>query len=389
LKVAILANDRASYIRPTADGLARMLTRCGAEPEVFYKGHHLLALRQSVDASSLRSLAGSAYDLIPVRRAFDDFVQRLAGVDLIVVVAAVPLNFSSSALPNIEALRARLPAIPIVNYDLHYLPTLDSWSRFLLRHEKTKLADYHLKIFAKGSFGLERFDWYLTVAPTTNISLAPDRHPISVIGLDIDDGSLYPDQQGRFTALVDFVQPRDDYLGERKIQLEALRLAGVDHVTLEGEYSMEAIRAIYRGTGLYFLSACESFGLPICELQACGSQVFMPSAFWASPHWLGNDHYAPREPVFSPNFVVYERDPVQLADRIRAAAESFDPSRVLETFREYQPDLLHGDSAALADFLDRMESGAIHARLHSSHANVGRQRGHVTEPGAGTGVAVG
>ncbi|MEO5902453.1 MAG: hypothetical protein ABIQ55_00400 [Gemmatimonadaceae bacterium] len=373
MRIAILANEKASFIQPIAEGLARMLRSCGAEPVLVLDGLENLALRQSVDFTSVKSFAGSAARLSASRRSFDEFVTRLEGVDAIVVVANVPISFSRSVFPNIEVLRDRLPNVPIVNYDLHYLPTLDSWARLLLRGEKTKLGARDLAIFKKGGFGLERYDWYLMAAAGTELALPPGPQPFSLIGLDLDDGTLFPGQNGEFRALIDFEQNRGDYPGYRAAQLDALRLAGVNYTVLDGSYSRDEIRAIYRRSSIYFLASAESFGLPICELQACGAKVFLPNAYWAASHWLGEDLHSERTPALSPNFVIYEDNARSLAKRIGEVRDSFDPGEVRGTFKAYQPQLLHGDLIALKAFLTRLESGEIHSRVHLQHAGIGRE----------------
>ncbi|MEO8578030.1 MAG: hypothetical protein ABI556_15075 [Gemmatimonadales bacterium] len=372
MRVDILANDRASFIRPMAEGLQRMLVDCGAEPRLHYDGLSNLMMRQKPDFSSARSLAGSTLRLSQSRRAFEEFVEQLRGTELIVVVANVPGSFSPGLMPNVELLRARFPDVPIVNYDLHYLPTLDSWGRFLLKGERTQLSATDLAVFSKGQFGLERYDWYLMASVGTEIPLPQGPHPYSLIGLDLDDGTLYPDQRGQFRALIDFEQNRFHYPEYRKLQLEALQLSGVDYDVLERPYSMEEIRAIYRRTSIYFLASAEGFGLPICELQACGSLVFAGDPYWPASHWLGDDYYAKREPKLSPNFVVYEKDAGRLAERIRQAAADSDPHAVRAAFEKYQPQLLHGDRESVRDFLDRVSAGDVHPRLHREHAAVGR-----------------
>jgi glycosyltransferase involved in cell wall biosynthesis len=242
MKVAILAGDRPSYVRPLAEGLFRMLEACGAEPVIHYEELTHLGLWQSVDTTSLRSIAGSTLRLIPSRRAFNEFLERVSDADLIIVVLHVPASFAKTVYPNIETLRERMPNVPIVNYDMVFLPT--------------------------------------------------------------------------------------------------------------------------------FLAFTESFGLPICELQACGCRIYMPDPHWASSHWISENGYGPREPKYSSNFVVYENDAELLAERIREEARTFDPAAVRATFERVQPQLLHGDRAALSDFLARVEDGTIHSRLHKSHVGV-------------------
>lgn len=372
MRIEILANDRASFIKPMAEGLGRMLSSLGATSRVHYDGIAQLMRTQSVDTSSFRSLVGSSGRLLSNRRHFAQFVEDMRGADAIVVVSNVPGCFSPTLLPNIEQLRKKLPGIPIVNYDLHYLPTLDSWARVLLRDEKTKLSAEDLKIFSKGKFGLERYDWYLMAAVSTPIPIPAGPQPFSLIGLDLDDGSLFPEQGSEFRVLLDFEQPRADYPRYRRVQLEALRIAGLAYEILEGSYSREEICAIYRKSSVLLLASAEAFGLPICEVQACGALVFLPDAYWASGHWLGTDYHNVREPRLSSNFVVYEDSPERLAAELQQAARAMNPARVREVFLDLQPELFHGNRDELADFLGMLESGKIHSGLHGSHRQIGR-----------------
>jgi glycosyltransferase involved in cell wall biosynthesis len=146
----------------------------------------------------------------------------------------------------------------------------------------------------------------------------------------------------------------------------------VGYIALEGSYTTAEIRQIYRESSIYFLASSEAFGLPICELQACGAKVFLPDPHWASSHWLGKDYFIEREPELSPNFVVYENDPHALSHRIREVADSINPAEVRATFERVQPELFHGDMSELTRFLEMIDSGAIHSRLHEQHATIAR-----------------
>ena len=326
----------------------------------------------SVDFSSARSLVGSSTKLVGNRREFSSFVDRLRGTDVIVVVAAPPGAFSPSLFPNIEVLRQLMPDTPIVNYDLHYLPMLYSWAKLILRDEETKLAPEHLAFFKKGKFGLERYDWYLMVSVGSHTVLPPGEHPYSLIGMNLDDGSLYPQQNGEFMALLDFDVTEFHYPEMRKLQLEAVKKSGVKYQKLEGRYPRSEIRAIYRKAGAFLMSRSEAFGLPVSEVQACGSLVFLPDPHWAAAHWLGDNFYIKREPSLTSNFVVYENDVDALAASLQSASENFDPLRARETFIREQPQLYYGDGVELSKFLERVQNGEIHSRLHSEHYPIGR-----------------
>ena len=371
MRVDILANDKASFIKPMGEGLARMLTRCGAEPRLHYDGIERLMRRPSIDASSLRSFAGSLAHLRSSRKQYADLVDSLEGTDVIVVVAHVPASFSPSMLPNVELLRRSFPNVPIVNYDLVYLPSLDSWSRAILRDEATRLTPENLKLFARGKFGMERYDWYLLASVGGYMPLENIEHPYSIIGIDIDDGQLYPEQK-EFSVLVDFPQTRGDFPKYREVQLKALEMAGVKYEMLEGRYSRPELLSVFRRSSVLLLAHAESFGLPISEAQACGCRIFTPDPHWATAHWLSAEYTTKREPTLSSNFVVYQNDPESLAGDLKRAHDSFNPQQVRSTLENVQPRMFRGDTDILGSFLERVKSGQIHPSLHESYSRIGR-----------------
>jgi hypothetical protein len=116
----------------------------------------------------------------------------------------------------------------------------------------------------------------------------------------------------------------------------------------------------------------ESFGLPIVEVQACGGQIFTPRAEWAGAHWMKDDLSEPGAGEHSSNFIVYENSVDSLVEELIVARDAFDPHARLATFREQQPHLLQGDLTAVSEFLNDLERGKIHSRLHREHARIGR-----------------
>jgi hypothetical protein len=373
MRVDILANDRASFIQPMAEGLARMLEQVGATPRVHLDGLAHLMRALSIDLATPRSFAGSTLKLARNRREFSAFVEKLRDTDLIVVVANVPGAFSPSLYSNIERLREMLPKVPIVNYDLHYLPMLTSWSKMILLDEETKLAPENLKFVTRGKFGLERYDWYLMVSVGTEVLLPKGPHPYSIIGMNLDDGSLYPGQDGEFMALLDFDANALHYGEMRRIQDEAVRKSGVKWMKLEGRYPRAEIRGIYRKAGAFLMARTEAFGLAVSEVQACGSKVLLPDPYWAVAHWLGDNFYEEREPRLTSNFVLYENSVDSLSASIQSLAESFDPDSVRETLLREQPQLYYGDLSELRSFLDRVANREIHSELHREHYPIGRR----------------
>lgn len=372
MKLAIMANEKDSFVRPLAEGLARMVKSCGVTAEIHYDGLEVLSLPLGLRSLSPRAVAGFALKSAGYRKRFDEMVQQLAGADAIVVVAHVPASHSRHAHVNIERLRTRLPDVPIVDYDLIYLPTVEKWSAAMLRGDHSDISADEMRLIEPAPFGMERFDWYMVGSPVSEVPMPPGPQPYSRIGIDIDDGTLYPDQGGTFHVLVDFEQTRKNYPSFRDVQLEAVKRAGVSFEILQGRFTRQEIREKYRKSAALLLAHRESFGLPIIEVQACGGQIFTPKPEWAGAHWIKNDLARPGPGSHSSNFVVYENTVDALAGELIAARDAFDPAARLETFRSAHEHLYHGDREALRGFLSRLESGAIHSRLHRQHADIGR-----------------
>lgn len=371
MRIAILANEKDGFVRPLAEGLARMCEDCDATPEIFFDGLETLSLPLRLQKPTPRGVARFVFRSPKYRKRFANLVERLRPADLIVVVAHVPASLSKRALGNLELLRKRLPEIPIVNYDLVYLPTVQRWGQAMLKGDLSDISREECDLLRPKPFGMDRYDWYLVASPVSEIPMHGGIRPYAHIGLDIDDGSLYP-EQSEFHVLVDFEQRRKDYPLYRKVQIDALERSGVSYEVLSGRYTRSEIRAKYRKASALLLSHRESFGLPICEIQASGGQVFTPRSEWAGAHWLKPDDGAAGPGEHSSNFVVYRNTVEDLVGEIKAARDSFDPAARLRTFRESHPQLYRGDRAALADFLGKVKSGRIHSRLHDEHAPVGR-----------------
>ncbi len=351
VRVAILGNRDDSFVRPMSEGLERMVTRAGGQPDLIDTG--LEALRR-LGRQNVRTELRKLIREVPSERRF---VDRLRACHVIVVVDSAPRPFLRGVW-QIEELRRLLPEKPIVLYDLSYLGTRPSMPRWLREGNLEKGLP-------PGGFGLERFDWYLCASVVTEVGFPPDPQPCTVVGLDVDDLSLWPERKREFRALIDFEDPSDD--GNRALQIRACEDTGTPYTALRGQYAIEDIRQIYRQTSLYFLPARQSFGLPICELQACGSYVLTPSAAWAPSHWLKTDLSVPGPGTLSPNFVVYGNGGGSLEDVIARLRTDYDPQRVFDTFLRFHPQLFRGNVPGLARFLEQIASGEIHSERHHDH----------------------
>jgi hypothetical protein len=352
MRLAILANNKNSFPKVMAAGLNRMLARIGVESSVFYYGldgiedKSYLAERRTLP-SRLR-LAGATWRL-------GRLVHKLRRYDAIVIVGHNPAAFMRRFW-NDQQLRGLLPDIPIILYDLVYLGTRGKWVQWL------REGNPAMGIPNAGNFGLERYDWYLSISAVSEHGLPKGKQRLSVIGVDLDDGSLRAGEQNGFVALLDF--QRTDHLDERRMQIQALTEANVKWIELRGEYSTSQIRAIYRKCSAYFIAHRESFGLPICELQACGSVVFSPYADWCPSHWMKDDITIDGPGRLSENFRIYNNDPRSLGSQLRELSAVHDAEYVRRVFFRDQPQFLYGDLDQLQQFADMLRAGKIHSNLH-------------------------
>ena len=339
MKIAILGNLKPGYICPMTQGLASMLAEIRIDASVFPYGLNLL-----YQSSGIKGFIKYA--------AFRPYMSRLAEFDAIIVIQHLRDAFRTSLL--VEQLRVLLPHRPILLYDLTYLPTVGRWGPWM------EPAGEELWGSGPDTYrGLTRYDWYLCVSQHNRLPMPSGDQPVSEIGIHLDDGSLFPEQNGTFRALIDF--EREAYPNERRIQLEALEETGTEYVVLQGQYPIADIRAIYRTCSIYFLAHMESFGLPICEVQACGCRVMTPDAGWCDAHRLSRPNTSAELP---PNFIVYENDKAKLVEEINRLKRSPPPQTVMDQFRQYHGHFLTGNLDALQNVLDRISRGEITAQSH-------------------------
>jgi hypothetical protein len=365
MRIAIMADTADNFVKPRAEGLHRMLNQIGISSTVFYDGLFFLDHKlpeTKIRFSGAKDLVKSVIHAVnpPLKARFNARWKELAGYNLMVVVETVPTAYLTYHLQRVEEVRSRFPDMPIVLYSSIYLSTIGEWVRFL-----KKGNDYHG--FIKGSchYGLERFDWYLIGSATTELPMPKGFQPLTVIGCDLNDGTLFPEQEGKFRALIDFERP--NHMAERAIQILALEKTKTDYTVLHGRYPMSEIRKIYRQSSIYFLAHLEAFGLPIAEVQACGGKVYTPYSRWAWAHYHKPDLTVRGPGTLSENFVVYNNDMDELCSKIEADKKAFDPQQNLERFRREDGKFLDGDMDQLKAFVEQVKNGTIHSRLHKEH----------------------
>lgn len=361
-RIALFAADTNGFVKPMAMGLARMLVSVGASVDIVWDGlDRLRALPRPMPwprapRAALRRLARRTLIDAPTVAAF---AARFRRYDAVVVVNSVPEAFFRSFFCD-QMLRSLLPHTPIVLYDVFYLPTRGHWWKWL------RDGNPEAGIPAADQWGMQRYDWYLCASVVSEVPMRPAPQPCSIVGLNLDDGTLYPAHQGKFVALIDFAQKHHER--ERALQVAACEATDTPYIALAGRYSIAEIRQIYRRCSAYFVGFRESFGIPICELQACGSYVFLARAHWAPSHWLKPDLSVDGPGTLSSNFVVYDNDEAQLIDALRRVKATYDAQHVVTTFQQSHPQFFWGNLDAARDFRDKIRAGEIHSRSHEAYA---------------------
>lgn len=118
---------------------------------------------------------------------------------------------------------------------------------------------------------------------------------------------------------------------------------------------------------MFFLSFRERFGLPIVELQQCGSYIVAPYKDWVPSHYM-KDVYESGLGELTDNFIVYEGNKELLKEHISRVKASFDATSVVDRFKKSQPHLYCGDRAELARFIDMIRAKDITSNSHESYS---------------------
>lgn len=356
LKTAILTNRADSFYKPLAEGLSRMFAQIGVESYVLYDGlASLPKLRMPEDRriSDWKERLRRTAREWDSRRSYRHLLDQLRTVDFVVMVGHVPTAYWEGLFDD-KRFRRDVPHLPIVLYDLVYLPTRGLWPKSILECSSTYGTP-------KGRhWGLNRYDYHLCVTEMSEWEVPSCAKTFSQIGINLVDPSLVVEPKAELVALIDFERP--DYLYERAIQVLACKEAGIRFKVLHGHYRSDAIRAIYRSASFYFVAHRESFGLPILEVQACGAVVLTPYGDWCPSHYLARPERKDSGPLPS-NFIVYNNDRQQLVNELHRL-------RRVDSLQREQPHFYYGDTEELARFVDLVRTGKINPHSHKEYPNL-------------------
>lgn len=268
---------------------------------------------------------------------------KLRKYDLIVLSECIP-NAYWRGYYNIEKIKKILKK-PVALYEVYYLGNSITHTKLL------KDAGHH---------GLERFDWNFSVSDIAEIRNEPTSSSRwSNIGLHIAQCGIKPIMKKDIIALIDFTQEGFDVC--RREQLEVLKsFPQIKLVYLNGEYSMEEIREIYKNASLFFVQFPEAFGVSIAECLSAGCQIIVKDTNWAMSWRLQNQN---KEEYLPECFYVYD-NVVNLQNYLQEYISNYNPEvnpfKVYDTFIKYYSNFYYGQKDHLLNSFHQIDNNKMY-----------------------------
>lgn len=261
-------------------------------------------------------------------------LRTLRQFDALIISECIPNAFSEQ-LYNIAALKQATKK-PVFLYEVYHIEN----------------APTKLNAFTDKASLLKTYDGYLYVSSVTETKV---HNPFIGFktGLQSEKWNLKPTAKAGLLALVDFAQPGFEHFREQQIRM--LEKAGIAFHCLEGSYTVNKIRQIYKRSSLFFVQFPEAFGLPILECLNCGVQIFTPNSGWPMS-WRLNDTPAVHGPGLLPNcFTVYEDDE-DLYQKLISFKKNYHfaetPKKIFDEFKSCYPDFYYGNRQGVKSFID-------------------------------------
>ena len=364
MRIAILSDDSASYTKPMAISLGKMLNKINIKNEIFYNGTSALNFKIKKNLSDrTKEIAKKIINLfikdryiIPSFKELLILKKKLIKFDAAIFCAHMPETLAKKFYNGLDYLKKNIK-IPIINYDLCFWATRGrGWIKKLKKENKYG-----------GFYGFNRFDYFLSVSNISEIPMKKIRWPMSVIGGDFRNQNLLP-RQKIFKALVDF--KRNNCTIERDIQIKVLKKLNIPYTILSKRYKHSEICKIYSEHSIYFLAHRESFGLPIVELQNCGCYIFTPYKRWAPSHYINKNIYSRGEGNLNSNFIIYNNDPLLLEKKIKEIRSNYSAKKVVKEFIKKNNNFYKGNLNNLRKFIKKLKTNKINYTSHQNYKNL-------------------
>lgn len=338
MNIAILTRPDYRSPRILSESLKQQLERVDVNATIFYSIEVLTRLNCYCKQKSIVKFHFWLRKRLVNYFSDKKLLKELKSYDAIIISECSPNGFWLNYY-HIEQLRVILKK-PIILYEVYYIENAPT------QVEKLRLA---------GEATVERYDWHLAVADVTEISKGSNG-PWNCVGIDLTNLGLEPIAKDEFIAVVDFQQK--GYEAYQEEQIKVLQDLNIKIIVLEGSYTLDEIRAIYKKAALFFVQFPEAFGLPIAECLSCGAQIITPSSSWPMSWRLDENPDIHKEGNLPNIFTVYN-DRNDLKNKLRAIQKSYNlkitPFQIFETFIKYYPHYYYGNNIQLQSVLKRIK----------------------------------
>jgi len=337
MKVAILSPTNPGSALILAQNLHERLQRIGVTSKLF--NCHDLLRRLCPRADSGKKLHFHARQKLQHLFLDQKTLNELSRFDAIVLADYIPTAFNPGYF-GIEALRSATnrPVYIYAVYSPHNAPSIESIIRTRFHTDPA-----------------QHFDGILHVANTTEIKGKP--YPNSFhIGIESKAWKLSPQPLEKMKVLVDFEQPGHEDARHKQIQL--LVNMDIDHIALEGRYTIDEIRELYAQCSHYIIQSPEAFGLPICENLNLGLQILTQEAHWPMSWRIGMNIRSFEDGRLPDYFHVFH-DNEGLRNILTQARDHHTIStakEVRDRFTQDYSDYYHGVEQGLTQWLDSINN---------------------------------
>ncbi len=338
-KFAILTRPDYRSPRILAESLKFQIEKAGHIADILFDIDTLTRLKKYNETN--KSLKYHYWLRKKICNFFKDrkFLRKLKVYDSIIISECTPNGFWKDHY-HIEKLRKKINK-PILYHEVYYLG-----------NAPTQIEKLHKNADAS----IERYDFHLAVTEVTEIRTMPNYKWASV-GLEMTNWGLSYSSKNEFIALVDFAQK--GYEKYQQEQIKVLEQLNIKYIVLEGNYSIDEIRKLYKQSAILFLQFPEAFGMPIAECLACGVQIFTPNSGWPMS-WRLDDNPKIHGPGLLPECFTVYNDEEDLKNKLFGFKIEYNPERtpksIFDNFILNYPNLYNGNPKEVQRIIEFISS---------------------------------
>lgn len=343
MKIAIITRPAFRTPRNNAISFQLSLEEIGVESKIFYNND---TLRRLVPLNEkLRFPANTHFRIRQkIKHYFADkkILKELKQYDAIVISETIPNNYWKGyyALPQLKKITKKKIGCLAVFF-LDAAPNLVN----ILKENGDYLQDI--------------YDFHLAYSKVSYIKTDTSANKFEV-GLNLKKIGLKTAKKKEFYVLVDFKYEGNEH--HYNEQIKVLNELNIPYKILEGKYTFEEIRKLYRGAAAFFMQSYESFGLPIAECLSYGTKVFTPDSGWPRAFRLEENPGFYQKGKLADCFEVYDTAK-WLGEKILTFKNNYDlektPFLIFDEFIKNYEKFYIGNKSEVERFVENLKQGTL------------------------------